>query len=129
MYVGMAETWREWGRSLDLKDASSPAQIWSDLWLLGATQGLPLLLLTIAIACYLTGNHSLVLLGLMGLNVGLVIMRCALLLAIAPTYENTQGGGVAGTFFLSPLADPAAWYRIWLSSRNAPRQWRGRNYP
>ncbi len=30
----------EWGRSLDLKDAASSAQIWGDLWLLLAVQGL-----------------------------------------------------------------------------------------
>jgi dolichol-phosphate mannosyltransferase len=128
MYVGMAETWREWGRSLDLKDASSPAQIRGDLWLLGATQGLPLILLLLALGCYFTGNHSFEMLGLLGLNLGLVVMRFALLLAIFPTYEAANGGRIPGTFFLSPLADPAAWYRIWLSAQSAPREWRGRNY-
>ncbi len=34
MYEGAMETWKEWGRSLDLKDGSSLAQIWGDLWLL-----------------------------------------------------------------------------------------------
>ena len=42
MYDGAAETWREWGRSLDLKDASSWGQTWSDVWLLWMLQGLPL---------------------------------------------------------------------------------------
>jgi dolichol-phosphate mannosyltransferase len=42
MYEGALETWKEWGRSLDLKDASSRAQLWGDLWLLFAVQGLPL---------------------------------------------------------------------------------------
>ncbi len=128
MYVGMAETWREWGRSLDLKDASSPAQIWGDLWLLGATQGLPLILLLSALGGYFTGNHSFEVLGLLGLNLGLVVMRFALLLAIAPTYESTSGGWLSWAFFLSPLADPAAWYRIWLSAQSAPKEWRGRRY-
>ncbi len=31
MYEGAIETWKEWGRSLDLKDASPRAQIWGDL--------------------------------------------------------------------------------------------------
>ncbi len=129
MYMGMAETWREWGRSLDLKDASSRAQIWGDLWLLGATQGLPLILGLGALGSYFTGNHSFWLQGLLGLNLGLVVIRFALLLAIAPTYEATSGGGLSWAFFLSPLADPAAWYRIWLSAKSTPQQWRGRNYP
>jgi dolichol-phosphate mannosyltransferase len=128
MYVGMAETWREWGRSLDLKDASSPAQIRGDLWLLGATQGLPLILLLLAVGSYFTGNHSFWLLGLLGLNLGLVMIRFALLLAIFPTYETAAGGWLPWAFFLSPLADPAAWYRIWLSAQSAPKEWRGRNY-
>ncbi|WP_290884267.1 glycosyltransferase family 2 protein, partial [Fischerella sp.] len=42
MYEGAIETWKEWGRSLDLKDASSRAQLWGDLWLLTSVQGLPL---------------------------------------------------------------------------------------
>ena len=42
MYEGAAQTWKEWGRSLDLKDASSTAQLWGDLWLLLAVQGFPL---------------------------------------------------------------------------------------
>ncbi|MFM9158698.1 MAG: glycosyltransferase, partial [Dolichospermum sp.] len=44
MYEGALETWKEWGRSLDLKDATPRAQVWGDLWLLSAVQGLPLLL-------------------------------------------------------------------------------------
>jgi dolichol-phosphate mannosyltransferase len=128
MYVGMAETWREWGRSLDLKDASSPAQLRGDLWLLGAMQGLPLVLLLLTLVCYWLGNHSWAVVGLWGLNLGLVVMRCALLLAIAPTYESANGGRLPWAFFLSPLADPAAWYRIWLSAQSKPQQWRGRNY-
>ena len=44
MYEGAKETWKEWGRSLDLKDASSRAQIWGDLWLLLSVQGLPLII-------------------------------------------------------------------------------------
>ncbi len=43
MYEGAAETWREWGRSLDLKDAASWGQTWGDVWFLLSVQGLPLL--------------------------------------------------------------------------------------
>ena len=42
MYEGAKETGNEWGRSLELKDASSASQTWSDLWLLTSVQGLPL---------------------------------------------------------------------------------------
>ncbi|MEA5576124.1 2'-O-glycosyltransferase CruG [Anabaena sp. UHCC 0451] len=125
MYEGAMETWKEWGRSLDLKDASNRAQIWGDLWLLSSVQGLPLIIvlayLFIAPSPYLP--ISLVL----GLNIFLVIIRFALLLAIAPSYDrkNAMGGWL---FWLSPLADPLAVLRIFLSALRTPREWRGRKY-
>jgi dolichol-phosphate mannosyltransferase len=128
MYVGMAETWREWGRSLDLKDASTPGQIWTDLWLLGATQGLPLLVMILAGVAWGLGDRSLPLQALLALNGGLLAIRWALLLAILPTYEAAPNTKMSWTFWFSPLADPAAWYRIWLSSQNSPKEWRGRIY-
>lgn len=125
MYEGAWETWKEWGRSLDLKDASSRAQIWGDLWLLLAVQGLPLIVvlsyLLISPPIHLTMSL------LLGLNIFLLIIRFALLLAIAPSYDrtNSQGGWL---FWLSPLADPLAVLRIFLSAFRQPREWRGREY-
>jgi dolichol-phosphate mannosyltransferase len=127
MYEGAAETWREWGRSLDLKDAASPAQIWGDWLVLLAVQGLPLpltLLLGYGIANGITtGPMQLAL----GLNAGLVIMRFALNWAIAPSYDLSQAKQ-AWLFWLSPLADPLAVLRILLSSMQRPKSWRGRVY-
>ncbi|MEM7595292.1 MAG: glycosyltransferase family 2 protein, partial [Cyanobacteria bacterium P01_A01_bin.83] len=42
---------------------------------------------------------------------------------IAPSYA-----GSSTFFWLSPLADPLAVWRIFLSSLSQPKQWRGRNY-
>ncbi|MCY7283371.1 MAG: glycosyltransferase family 2 protein, partial [Cyanobacteria bacterium CAN_BIN43] len=47
--------------------------------------------------------------------------------AIAPSYDFSQARS-SWTFWLSPLADPAAVYRIFLSSFRSPKQWRGRDY-
>lgn len=127
MYEGAIETWKEWGRSLDLKDASSSAQLWGDLWLLLSVQGLPLLVLTYL---FLSPAHSLNLspLGLLlGLNLFLIVIRFALLLAIAPSYDLTQAKA-GWLFWLSPLADPLAVLRIFLSAKSTPTQWRGRSY-
>lgn len=128
MYEGAIETWKEWGRSLDLKDASSSAQLWGDLWLLLSVQGLPLLLVLSYL--FLSPHHSINLspLGfLLGLNLFLVAIRFALLFAIAPSYDRTQAKA-GWLFWLSPLADPLAVLRIFLSANSTPTQWRGRSY-
>ncbi|MBE9238936.1 glycosyltransferase family 2 protein, partial [Anabaena aphanizomenioides LEGE 00250] len=60
-------------------------------------------------------------------NIFLLVIRFALLLAIAPSYDrkNAQGGWL---FWLSPLADPLAVLRIFLSALRKPKEWRGRKY-
>jgi dolichol-phosphate mannosyltransferase len=125
MYEGAAETWREWGRSLDLKDASSRAQTYGDLWFLIAVQGLPLLLVLVFSLC---GVCTPVVLGALGLNIVLMVIRVALCGAIAPSYDLSDAKG-QWLFWLSPVADPLAVLRIGLSSFTRPKQWRGRSYP
>ncbi|MFB2835748.1 2'-O-glycosyltransferase CruG [Floridanema evergladense] len=128
MYEGMAQTWKEWGRSLDLKDAASFSQILGDLWLLLSVQALPLLIVFTYLLIspfFSVSAFSLVL--LLRLNLFLVVIRFALLFAIAPSYDRTNSKS-NWTFWLSPLADPLAFLRILLSSLNKPTQWRGRIY-
>ncbi|MBF2080615.1 MAG: glycosyltransferase [Synechococcales cyanobacterium T60_A2020_003] len=127
MYEGMAETWREWGRSLDLKDACSPGQKWADLLFLTTVQALPLLTLPIWIGAIATGHSYTTVWAALGLNGVLMLIRVALLWAIAPSYDFSQARG-AWTFWLSPLADPVAVFRILISSVQTPKQWRGRTY-
>jgi dolichol-phosphate mannosyltransferase len=131
MYEGMAETWREWGRSLDLKDASSVGQKWGDLFFLVAVQGLPLVVMIglgmIGLGMIGWDNMPLSAKVALAVNGGLVAMRFALCGAIAPSYDLSQARSAWG-FWLSPLADPAAVYRIFLSSLRSPKQWRGRSY-
>lgn len=127
MYEGALETWREWGRSLDLKDAASVQQKWGDLAFLVAVQGLPLLVTLAGLLCLELGFDSLTIRVALGLNVGLLLIRFALCWAIAPSYDFSQAQA-SWSFWLSPLADPLAVYRIWLSSSRRPTQWRGRQY-
>ena len=130
MYEGMAETWREWGRSLDLKDASSPVQLWGDWWFLMLVQGLPWLLTPGLIALNVKAGDSwpLSLELWLWLNLALVGLRLGLQGAIASAYCFDQAPG-RWAFWLSPLADVAAVVRIGLSSWQRPKQWRGRQYP
>lgn len=128
MYEGLKETWQEWGRSLDLKDATTPAQLWGDLALLKLVQGVPLFGTVVFGVGYSLDPHSLPLTIAFGLNLFLVIFRFGLQAAIRSSYDfetPTQG---RWWFWLSPLADPLAVARIFLSAAQTPRQWRGRTY-
>lgn len=128
MYEGAKETWNEWGRSLDLKDASSTSQLWSDLWLLLSVQGLPLPASLLFLSYLGLGISSPTLTAGAGLNLLLVLIRFALLFAIAPSYDRTQASASSLLFWLSPLADPLAVLRIFLSAIKRPTSWRGRSY-
>ncbi len=136
MYAGLAETWREWGRSIDLKDAATPGQVWGDVALLALTQALPLPL-TVSCLSYFNWENSFLSLQLaIGLNLFLVAIRFALLLAIYPSYYRPKfsnglpsASAIASMFYwLSPCADLLAVLRIFLSSWHTPKQWRGRVY-
>lgn len=124
MYEGAEETWREWGRSLALQDATSKSSLWGDLWLLLCVQGLPLPLCLILASFKSLGYDFLSLDLAFGLNVFLVAIRFALLRAIVSSYENPHW-----LFWLSPLADLLATLRFSLSAFSRPTRWRGRVYP
>ena len=123
MYEGARETWNEWGRSLDLKDAASAAQVWGDILFLICVQALPLPLLLLSLYIFNSGNPQLTVILLFGLNAFLLLLRCGMSVAIAPSYS-----GSSWFFWLSPLADPLAVLRIFLSSLKKPKSWRGRVY-
>ena len=127
MYEGAKETWQEWGRSLDLKDAADPLQVWSDWLFLLLVQGLPLPLLITVLLLLNWGYGSTTLLALLGLNLFLLLLRLIILVATVSSYQ-TSASRSSWLFWLSPLADPLAVLRIFLSSIKTPTQWRGRVY-
>lgn len=124
MYEGFNETWKEWGRSLDLKDAASPEQVWWDIWFLVAVQGLPWLLVPLLLVLPET---SLFVTLLKQVNLGLLIARFTLQVAIANSYD-LQVSKYRWLFWLSPITDVAAVVRIIISSIQRPTSWRGRQY-
>lgn len=118
-YDSAAQMWREWGRSIDLKDATSRARQAMDVVFLVLVQGLPLPIVAAALA---TGGPALRL--LLSVNAALLAVRWLLTFAMAPSYERR---GIP--FWLNPLADPVAVLRVIVSSLRRPRRWRTRAYP
>lgn len=123
MYQGAKETWNEWGRSLDLKDAAPAAQVWGDAGFLLCVQALPLPLLLLSAYLLYFGNEYPIIIILFSLNAFLFLLRYGMLIAIAPSYA-----GSSFWFWLSPLTDQLAVLRIFLSSLKKPTKWRGRSY-
>ncbi len=129
MYEGMRETWDEWGRSLDLKDATSRTELWGQLWLLTMVQGLPIPLIMLLLGLVEEGVTNSFLYGWLGLNLVLILVRFGMLLAISGSYDRQFSEGKSALlFWLSPFADPFAVARIFLSARRKPKAWRGRVY-
>lgn len=121
MYDGAVETWKEWGRSLDLKDASTPIRQFFDVAFLVLAQGLPVpVLIALALGAFGTGTLPSMLGWINGL---LLAIRVLLLFGIRGSYDRLRW-----SFWLSPLADPFAVLRIVISTLTVPRKWRGRNY-
>ena len=123
-YTSVRETWREWGRSLDLKDASTTWRQWGDVLFLLLVQGMPLPALVTLGALWVAGVSLGDTAKLVGLVSGiLVLVRVLLQRALAASYARR---GLA--FWLSPTADPLAAVRIVLSTVRRPKAWRGRAY-
>ena len=121
-YASVGEMWREWGRSIDLKDGATPLRQAGDVLFLLLVQGAPLPVLLLAA---LGGLRDAGAAGawLVGVSATLVGIRVMMNIALAGSYD-VRGA----TYWLSPLADPLAALRILLSSVRRPRRWRGRQY-
>lgn len=122
-YSGIAQMWREWGRSLDLKDATGRLRQILDTTFVVLAQGLqwPLALgLALQWERIPAGPWRTAL----ALSTGmLLLVRWLLLLALRPSYERR-----GASWWLSPFADPVAALRLVLSTLRRPRQWRSRTY-
>lgn len=123
-YSGIGQMWREWGRSIDLKDGTTPMTQFMDVCFVLLTQFVPLpavlLALLANVPAWQGGGAGAV---WFWMNVGLVAARVLLQFGLAGSYAERHW-----TFWLSFTADPVAAIRIVLSSLKRPRQWRTRQY-
>jgi len=122
-YESLGQMWREWGRSIDLRDSTTFGRVALDLVFLTLVQALPLPILG-AVALGVVGGAPNAAAMLAVVNGVLVTIRFALLGALRHSYDRPRIG-----FWLSPLADPLAVLRIVLSALRRPASWRGRRYP
>ncbi|MCK2220317.1 glycosyltransferase [Actinomadura sp. ATCC 31491] len=110
MHDSTAELWREWGRSLPLRDVTGAGWRAADLAVVWLTAALPALRLA-------AGRPSRLDLALLGVR---------LLLTGALRGSYTRPGAA---LLLSPLLDPAAAVRLTQATLRPVRRWRGRTYP
>ena len=113
---GVQETWREWGRSLDLKDASNQAQLWGDVTFLVLVQALPWLLAPAlgGLRVFTSGDWPLTLQILWGgVNIGLVALRLGMQTAVASAY-CFDGARGRWAFWLSPASRCSGGYADWV---------------
>ena len=115
-YRSAVEMWREWGRSVDLADATSSSRHWADVAVLVLGQAMPMPLFALSL-------FAASLWPLLAVNVLLLGVRLAVLIAIAPSYERR---GLP--FFLSWMCDVPAVFRVVWSTIRRPVEWRGRTY-
>lgn len=121
-YDSVGQMWREWGRSFDLSDATTRIRQWLDVAFIVLVQGAPWLVL-LAFALGLLRVDSVGSLALLRTNQALVVIRVLMLFAVWGSYERRSMA-----FWLSPLSDPLAAWRLVLSTARRPRGWRGRTF-
>ncbi len=129
-YSSFGEMWREWGRSFDLKDATTPWRRAVDLLLVWSVQAAPLpVLLGLSWNWRaLTGESSsdvtrALVHAMLAVNASALALRLFMVFALRGSYATR---GVS--FWCSWLADMPAAMRLTWSMLRTPSRWRGRSY-
>ncbi|MFA1542612.1 glycosyltransferase [Actinomadura monticuli] len=109
MHESAADVWREWGRSIALRDVTGTGRLAADLAVVWLTLALP-------VARLATGRPT-------PLDLGLLVQRLLLATALRGSYAR-PGVGLA----ISPLLDVPMAARLTWSVLRPLRTWRGRTY-
>lgn len=118
MYPNWRETWRNWPRSLPLRDQYYRRGALAGLVEVSLVQALPLplLLLLLMAPRSLAGRRCM-----LAVNTVLVLTRLGVLCGAARAYRRRPW-----SYWLSPLCDLAVVARLWLSVAQRRQTWRGR---
>ena len=116
MYTDAGETWRNWPRSLPMRDRYFGAREVTGLLEVVALQALPLPLLLLGVGL---GAAP----GLLALEALLLALRLGVLVGTARAYAARPF-----SYWLSPLADAPAAFRLVRCALQRRHAWRGRVY-
>jgi dolichol-phosphate mannosyltransferase len=114
MYAGGWEAWRNWTRSLPMRDRFTGASSLVGLLEVTVVQALPPLLLPAL--CRLGAGRWMI-----AINAALVAMRLGILIGAARAYRRRPW-----PYWLSPLCDLPAAVQLWWSALRRRHVWRGR---
>ncbi len=115
MYASGRETWRNWPRSLTLRDRFAPFGGWAGLTEVALVQALPL---PLAFGLAFGGATASPLFAVAAI---LVCMRVGVLIGAARAYVRRPW-----TYWLSPLADVPVTFALFASALRRRHTWRGR---
>jgi dolichol-phosphate mannosyltransferase len=115
MYAGAAETWRNWPRSLTLRDRFAPFGAWFGLTEVALVQAVPLPLAIGLALAHATGSLTFAVAAI------LTCVRAGVLCGAARAYVRRPW-----TYWLSPLADVPVALALFASAVRRRHTWRGR---
>ena len=118
MYGGWRDAWRNWPRSLPMRDRYMGIAGWIGLIEVALTQALPLALLLLLTGGMVKGSLARLALTV---NAALLMVRLGVLAGTARAYRDRPW-----TYWLSPLADLPVAMQLWRSALRRRHVWRGR---
>jgi dolichol-phosphate mannosyltransferase len=116
MYQTWQQTWRNWPRSLPLRDRYTRWSSLAALLEMTLTQAMPIVLVPL---CLKFGGQKS---PLMRLNAALLLTRIGVLAGTRRAYATAPW-----TYWLAPLADLPVALRLWQSAFQRTHSWRGRS--
>jgi dolichol-phosphate mannosyltransferase len=123
MYRGWRDAWRNWTRSLPMRDGWSGWGWWLRMLDMSLLMGVPL---PLVLGCRALSRHRHEVRTLIGLayrlNGALLLMRCGIAAGMKRAYQR-----VPVSYWLAPGLDPAVVLKLWLSALTRTHSWRGRS--